>query len=263
MPGGGDEAAQAAEVAAAAIGEFDRVITRVRGDGAPPEALAFRALAAAEFVRLRGERDPEPWRDAADQFSRLSEVLRAAYGDFRAAEAAALSGGRAAEIALPLRAAFEVASDVGARPFRREVEALARRTGIALESTSSSNAGAASELGLTDRESRPSADRRGADQSPDRRAAVHHHQDGERPRLSHTDQARRHQPRRGGRGGSPAGADERPSRRVTPRGLRSLRRRIGHLPDAWRGRLTVVWRQVISNDLEETMTVTPLTYIAA
>ena len=152
LPGGGDEAAQAADVAAAAIGEFDRVITRVRGDGAPPEALAFRALAAAELVRLRGERDTESWRVAADQFSRLSEVLRAAYADFRAAEAAALSGGRAAEIALPLRAAFEVASSVGARPFRREVEALARRTGIALESASGSNAGPASELGLTDRE---------------------------------------------------------------------------------------------------------------
>ena len=152
LPGGGHVAAHAAGVAAAAVGEFDRVLGRARGDGSPPEALAFRALAAAELARLRGEHDPEAWRVAADQFRRLSEVLRAAYGDFRASEAAALSGGRAAEIALPLRAAFEVASSVGARPFRREVEALARRTGIALESASGSNAGAASELGLTDRE---------------------------------------------------------------------------------------------------------------
>ncbi len=152
LPGGGEVAAQAAEVAAAAIGEFDRVITRVRGDGAPPEALAFRALAAAELARLRGEHDPEPWRVAADQFRTLSEGLRAAYADFRAAEAAALSGGRPLDIAEPLRAAFDVASSVGARPFRREVEALARRAGIALESATDSDAGTASEFGLTDRE---------------------------------------------------------------------------------------------------------------
>jgi DNA-binding CsgD family transcriptional regulator len=152
LPGRGDVAAQAADVAAAAIDEFDRIITRARGDGAPPEALAFRALAAAEFARLRCERDPEPWRVAADRFRELSEALRAAYADFRAAEAVALSGGRPSEVAEPLRAALDVASSVGARPFRVEVEALARRAGIALESATGSDAGAAIELGLTDRE---------------------------------------------------------------------------------------------------------------
>ncbi|HEX4283098.1 MAG TPA: AAA family ATPase [Solirubrobacteraceae bacterium] len=152
LPGWGDVAAQAADVAAAAIDEFDRIITRARGDGAPPEALAFRALAAAEFARLRCERDPEPWRVAADRFRELSEALRAAYADFRAAEAVALSGGRPSEVAEPLRAALDVARSVGARPFRVEVEALARRAGIALESATGSDAGAAIELGLTDRE---------------------------------------------------------------------------------------------------------------
>jgi DNA-binding CsgD family transcriptional regulator/tetratricopeptide (TPR) repeat protein len=152
LPGGGDAAAQAAEVAAAAIGEFDRVISRVRGDGALPEALAFRALAAAELARLRGGHDPGPWRVAADKFRELSEALRVAYADFRAAEAIALSGGRPVEIAEPLRAAFDVASSVGARPFREEVEALARRAGIALEPATGSDTGGAVELGLTDRE---------------------------------------------------------------------------------------------------------------
>jgi DNA-binding CsgD family transcriptional regulator len=152
LPGGGEAAAQAAEVAAAAIDEFDRVITRARGDGAPPEALAFRALAAAERARLRGEHNPEPWRVAADQFRELSEALRAAYADFRAAEAVALSGGRPLEIADPLRAAFDVASSVGASPFRDDVKALARRAGIAVEPATGPAAGAAIELGLTDRE---------------------------------------------------------------------------------------------------------------
>ena len=41
MPGRADAAAQSAEVAAAAIDEFDRGINRAAGDGAPPEALAF------------------------------------------------------------------------------------------------------------------------------------------------------------------------------------------------------------------------------
>ncbi|MBV9606946.1 MAG: AAA family ATPase [Solirubrobacterales bacterium] len=151
-PGGGDVAAQAAAVAAAAIDEFDRVIAGVPGDGAPPEALALRALAAAELARLRGEHDPQPWRSAAHQFRRLSEDLRAAYADFRAAEAIALTGGRPSEVTELLRAAIEVARTAGARPFGREVEALARRAGIALDATTGSDAGAAVELGLTDRE---------------------------------------------------------------------------------------------------------------
>jgi DNA-binding CsgD family transcriptional regulator len=152
LPGGGDVAAQAAEVAAAAIGEFDRVISCAPGDGAPPEGLAFRSLASAELARLRGQHDAEPWRVAADQFRQLSEALRAAYADFRAAEAVALSGGRPSEIADPLRAAFYVARSVGAGPFRDDVEALARRAGIALEAANRRDAGAAIELGLTDRE---------------------------------------------------------------------------------------------------------------
>jgi DNA-binding CsgD family transcriptional regulator len=152
LPGGCDAAAQAAGVAAAAISEFDRIITCVPGDGPPPEALAFRALAAGELARLRREHDPELWRVAANQFRKLSEALRAAYADFRAAEAVALVGGRHSEIADPLRNAFEVARRVGASPFRWEVEALARRAGIALESATGSDAGVAIELGLTSRE---------------------------------------------------------------------------------------------------------------
>jgi DNA-binding CsgD family transcriptional regulator len=151
LPGHGAAAEQAAETAAAAIAEFDRVIDIAPGGGAPPEALAFRALAEAELGRLRGEHDTDLWRVAGEQFRGLSEALRAAYASFRAAEAVALSGGRQPEIAAPLRAAFEVASSLGAKPFREEVEALARRAGIALESAQGADT-AAADLGLTDRE---------------------------------------------------------------------------------------------------------------
>jgi DNA-binding CsgD family transcriptional regulator/tetratricopeptide (TPR) repeat protein len=150
IAGGGDAAEQATDAATAAIAEFDRVLGLARGDGSPPEALAFRALAEAELARLRGERDPQPWRAAAEQFRRLSEPLRAAYADFRAAEAIALSGARVAETRALLRSAFHVAGSLGARPFREEIEALARRTGLSLQDEP--ELGTADELGLSNRE---------------------------------------------------------------------------------------------------------------
>ncbi len=147
-----DAVQRALESSAVAVGEFDRVISRSRGDRAPPEALAFRALAEAELGRLRGVRDPGPWRVAAERFRELSEALRAAYADLRAAEALALSGARGAEIAKPLQAAFAVATELGARPLREEVEALARRAQVMLGSEDAPPAGPAAEFGLTDRE---------------------------------------------------------------------------------------------------------------
>jgi DNA-binding CsgD family transcriptional regulator len=145
-------AEQAVEIAASATAEFDRVIGLAPGDGAPPEGLAFRELAEAELARLRGEHDAERWHGAGERFRGLGEALRAAYADFRTAEAVALSGGRQAEIAAPLRTAFEVARSLAAKPFRAEVEALARRTGIVLESSDGGRAVAPAEFGLSDRE---------------------------------------------------------------------------------------------------------------
>jgi DNA-binding CsgD family transcriptional regulator len=147
--GGGEAAADTATVA---LAEFDRAIELAGGDRAPPEALAFRALAEAELTRVRGEHDPQSWHEAAELFRALSEPLNAAYADLRAAEAIALSGGRAVEIAGPLRSAFVVASTLGSRPLRDEAEALARRAGIALEPAEPSDARAPAELGLTHRE---------------------------------------------------------------------------------------------------------------
>jgi len=122
------------------------------GDRAPPEALAFRALAEAELTRVRGEHDPQSWHEAAELFRALSEPLNAAYADLRAAEAIALSGGRPVEIAEPLRSAFVVASSLGSRSLRDEAQALARRAGIALEPAERSDPEPPAEFGLTDRE---------------------------------------------------------------------------------------------------------------
>ena len=142
----------AADTATVAMAEFDRAIEVAGGDRAPPEALAFRALAEAELTRVRGEHDPQSWHEAAELFRALSEPLNAAYADLRAAEAIALSGGRPVEIAEPLRSAFVVASSLGSRSLRDEAEALARRAGIALEPAERSDPEPPAEFGLTDRE---------------------------------------------------------------------------------------------------------------
>jgi len=150
IAGAVDTVEQATEAATTAITKWDRALGGVQGDGPPPEALAFRALAEGELARLRAEYDTEPWRTAAEQFRRLSEPLRAAYADFRAAEAIALSGARVAETSALLRSAFHAASSLGARSLRQEIEALARRTGLSLEREP--EPGAAAQLGLSDRE---------------------------------------------------------------------------------------------------------------
>jgi DNA-binding CsgD family transcriptional regulator/tetratricopeptide (TPR) repeat protein len=149
-----DGVARALESAAVALGHFDRVLSRARGDGPVPEALAFRALAEAELGRLRGVRDSGPWHVAAERSRELSGALRAAYADFRAAEALAMSGARAAEIAVPLQTAFAVTTEHGARPLREEIQALARRARVVLgpEHAPPPDPAKSKELGLTGRE---------------------------------------------------------------------------------------------------------------
>ncbi len=122
------------EQARKALEGLDAAVASYTGDGAPPEALAFRELARAEYTRLTGEADPEAWRNAGDRFRVLDELYKAAYADFRAAEALALSGASTEEIAGPLRAAHGSAAAIGARPFLEQVEAFARERGVRFES---------------------------------------------------------------------------------------------------------------------------------
>jgi DNA-binding CsgD family transcriptional regulator len=139
-------AATAADDACARLGE---AIANCPGAGAPPESLAFQALAAAEAGRARGGHGVEAWATAAQRFARLGEAYQTAYAEMRAAEAIALSGVGHREVAEPLRRAHSVATELGPVPFRAEVEALARRARVDL---GASAAGAGRELGLTERE---------------------------------------------------------------------------------------------------------------
>jgi DNA-binding CsgD family transcriptional regulator/tetratricopeptide (TPR) repeat protein len=149
-----DEAVDKCETnAVAVLDALTTIIGKVPGDGAPPEARAFHALAEAELARLRGERTVAPWEVAAERFRSLGTRYPAAYAELRAAEALAVSGARSAEIAVRLRAAYEVALEVGAPRFLEDVTGLARRAGISL-GTREADRGldAAGEFGLTDRE---------------------------------------------------------------------------------------------------------------
>jgi class 3 adenylate cyclase/tetratricopeptide (TPR) repeat protein len=122
------------------IADLDEAIASIPGDGAPPEATAFRELAGAELTRLLGAHDALPWRRAVERFQALGERLRAAYGEFRAAEALAFAARDEAEIAQPLRRAHATAVEAGAQPFQEQVEMLARRTQVSLGETVASSA---------------------------------------------------------------------------------------------------------------------------
>jgi DNA-binding CsgD family transcriptional regulator/tetratricopeptide (TPR) repeat protein len=156
----GDESqiARARKAATEALAQLDATIRGVRGDGAPPESLAFQALASAELTRLEAVHDPDPWRVAADRFEGLGEFSRVAYADFRAAEALAVSGAPRARVAERLRAAHSIAASFGLVLFGEQVEALARRAHVGLESVGEAGRPAdagvdpAAQLGLTDRE---------------------------------------------------------------------------------------------------------------
>lgn len=143
LSGHATAAEQAREAATLAIAEFDRVIGLASNDRAPPEGLAFRALAQAELARLRGDHDPELWREAGELFGKLDERLRVAYTRFREAEAVAARGADADEFRACVQEAHETAMAAGARPFQAQVEMFAREVGLPLDApkTSSCRAG--------------------------------------------------------------------------------------------------------------------------
>jgi class 3 adenylate cyclase len=124
--------ADAEATAREVIANLDAAIAQTPGEGAPPEAIAFRALAQAELSRLRGEADPEPWHVAGELFRGLDETLRVAYTQFRAAEALTLAGADADQRMVCLRHAHRTAAALGARPFQAQVERFARAAGVSL-----------------------------------------------------------------------------------------------------------------------------------
>jgi DNA-binding CsgD family transcriptional regulator len=117
--------------AEALLADLDR--TLAAADHAPPEALAQRAVALAEWSRLAGVSRPQPWHKAVAAWDALGQPYPAAYARLRTAEAMLTAGGDRAAAAELLADAHRTASALGAAPLREEIELLARRARLNLE----------------------------------------------------------------------------------------------------------------------------------
>ena len=121
-----------------------------------PNTDGWRALAEAEYERARDVARPDLWAAAAAAWERLECPPRAAYCSWRQAEALVAAGASRAEVVQPLREAYAVAVRIGARPLAAELELLARRARLDLESpdvgTADGTQNVEQQLGLTPRE---------------------------------------------------------------------------------------------------------------
>ncbi len=196
------EAAARARGAAAAA-DLERLLDDERFAGHhPPEARAELALAHAELARGDAAAEAEAFAAAEPAWAALGNPARLAYVRLRRAEGLLDAGDRAAG-AEALAAAAEAARPLGASAVLEAIEALARRarlTGQIATAPEPDRAGRRRGRGSLRpdpaRARRAAAPRRGPDQPPDRRAALHQPQDRRHPRLEHPLQARRPQPRR-------------------------------------------------------------------
>jgi DNA-binding CsgD family transcriptional regulator/tetratricopeptide (TPR) repeat protein len=104
----------------------------IEADTAGPMVKAMLSSADAEESRLEGGSDPARWAIAVEARRELDQPWELAYARYRHAEAILGSGAPAADAAVPLRAAYAVASELGAAPLRIAIEELASRARIEL-----------------------------------------------------------------------------------------------------------------------------------
>jgi DNA-binding NarL/FixJ family response regulator len=93
-----------------------------------PEGRGWLARAEAEYLRARGENDPQAWQTVLDEFG-PDYVYEVARTRWRLAEALA-EAGRRDEAAEQWRQAAHTADKLTARPLRRALDDLARRARI-------------------------------------------------------------------------------------------------------------------------------------
>jgi DNA-binding CsgD family transcriptional regulator len=113
--------------------QLDRLIARLTGV-ISPLVRASRAACAAEASRIGGTGDAALWADARRQWETGRYRYPAAYARWREAEARLASGVGRADAEVLVRDAHAVVVELGARPLRDELEALARRARIDLGS---------------------------------------------------------------------------------------------------------------------------------
>ena len=128
---GDRRAARAARERAEALAQRLDALAAVRP---PPKALALREQAQAELAAPDRPGDAaRGWGAAAAAWTALADPHRAAYAQFRHAEALLALRGRRAEATHALQRARRDAGDLGAALLSREIEALARRARLPAE----------------------------------------------------------------------------------------------------------------------------------
>ena len=144
------DASSAQEEAAELIQEANRPVDGGAGLR-PPQAKACIATCAAEQSRL-SRSDPVLWAEAVSLWDAAHEPYRAAYCQWRQAEALLENRVGRREAAECLSVAFATASRIGAIPLRTHIEQLAQRARITLSVSLAPAASPTDSLGLTPRE---------------------------------------------------------------------------------------------------------------
>jgi DNA-binding CsgD family transcriptional regulator/tetratricopeptide (TPR) repeat protein len=98
---------------------------------------AYLRLCLGEAARAQARPTPDVWADAARRWLALQQPYPSAYATWREAEALLAVHTRSARAAELLRSVHQTALRLGATPFRREIEALARRARVTLEDMTS------------------------------------------------------------------------------------------------------------------------------
>ena len=96
------------------------------------EVRGLVALTDAESTRAMGASDPTAWRLAVDLLVQRRAAYPAAYARYRLAEAMLSDRDLRAEAGEELRVAHDVAGQLGARPLKERIEALAARARVSL-----------------------------------------------------------------------------------------------------------------------------------
>ena len=140
-------AVTSAAEAATALVERASALRQGAAPAVRPVVAAYEVLCRAEAGRAAAASDPEAWSEAAERWDALDQPYPSAYARFREAEAVLAGQARSTRAATALRSAHQVAVRLGAEPFRREIEALARRARLTLAQPDDGVAGKGGELG--------------------------------------------------------------------------------------------------------------------
>jgi DNA-binding CsgD family transcriptional regulator len=118
------------------------------------QSEAWLRLCEAEAARLRRDPDPESWTSAVGAWEAIDAPYPAAYCRLREAEARLAARGDRELAAKAVRGAMAIATRLGAEPLSRELNALATRARLPLESDEpvEPRVDDADRLGLTRRE---------------------------------------------------------------------------------------------------------------